>query len=86
MYLFCHQADGSLNSYANLPASSEESHYEYAFPHQETDITGYVNPLALNTDNVKYATIKDSDVAVFYVDIDDTDKTDYLELTVNQKI
>ena len=58
-----------MQNYSSLPANSEEnSHYEYAYSHQETDATGYLNPSVLNTDDatmkdtddVKYETIKDS--------------------------
>ena len=76
-----------MESYNGLPASSEESHYEYIYSHQDTDVTGYVNPMALNTDNVKYATIKDDVINIVDVDnvnnTDDIDdKTNYLELMV----
>ena len=64
-----------MKSYADLPASSEKSHYEYAYSHQETDATGYLNPSMLNTDVEKYATIRDEDV-----NIDNEDNTQYLEL------
>ena len=76
-----------MKSYSSLPASSEESHYEYAYSHQDVDITGYVNPIALHTDGApgKYATIKD---VAGYVDGDnvnstDDDNTNYLELIEN---
>jgi len=64
-----------LQSYSSLPANSEEnSHYEYAYSHQETDATGYLKLSVLNTDDttmkdtddVKYETIKDS---TNYVDL-----------------
>ena len=64
-----------MKSYADLPASSEKSHYEYAYSHQETDDTGYLNPSILNTDVPKYETIQDEDV-----NIDNEDNTQYLEL------
>ena len=78
-----------MESYSSLPARSEESHYEYAYSHQDVDITGYVNPIALHTDGApgKYATIKDVTV---YVDVDNVNSTDddddtnnYLELIEN---
>ena len=64
-----------MKSYADLPDSSEESHYEYAYSHQETDATGYLNPSMLNTDVEKYATIRDEDV-----NIDNEYNTQYLAL------
>ena len=68
-----------MKSYGSLPAGSEEGHYEYAYSHQDVDITGYVNPIALHTDDApgKYATIKDD--LTGYVD----DTTNYLELIEN---
>ena len=87
-YLESVRADGSLKSYNSLPASSEESHYEYIY-YQDTDDTGYLNPMALNTDDVKYATIKD-DVVIGNMDVDNVnntdnidDRTNYLELIEN---
>ena len=77
-----------MKSYSSLPAGSEESHYEYAYSHQDVDITGYVNPIALHTDGApgKYATITDN--LTGYVDADnvnstDNDTTNYLELIEN---
>jgi len=70
-----------LKSYAGLPVSSEDSHYEYAYSHQETDDTGYLNPKALNTDQVKYEVIKNSDVTAAEEDIDNA--VNYLELSSN---
>ena len=64
-----------MKSYADLPDSSEESHYEYPFPHYETDTTGYLNPSILNTDVPKYATIRDEDVNIY-----NEDNTQYLAL------
>ena len=64
-----------MKSYADLPDSSEESHYEYAYSHQETDAAGYLNPSILNTDVLKYETIRDVDVK-----IDNEDNTKYLTL------
>ena len=77
-----------MKSYTSLPSASEESHYEYAYSHQENDATGYVNPLVLNTDDVKYATIKDIDVTTLNIDVDNKDNVEdnvdnvnYLELS-----
>ena len=72
-----------MESYSSLPARSKESHYEYAYSHQDVDITGYVNPIALHTDDapVKYDTIKDD--LTGYVDNTDNDTTNYLELIEN---
>ena len=67
-----------MENYSSLPANSEESHYEYAYSHQESDATGYLNPSALNTDDVKYETIKDCNVPAT---VDDVDNTNYLKLT-----
>ena len=77
-----------MESYSSLPARSEESHYEYAYSHQDTDDSGYVKPIALHTDGApgKYATITDD--LTGYVDADNVDSTDddttnYLELIEN---
>ena len=67
-----------MKGYTDLPVKSEESHYEYAYSHQETDVTGYLNPMALNTENV---TIKDNDISTYDVDVDNADNTNYLELS-----
>ena len=77
-----------MKSYSSLPAGSEESHYEYAYSHQDVDITGYVNPIALHTDGapVKYDTIKDNLTGcVDYDNVDnrDGDKNNYLEIIDN---
>ena len=72
-----------MKSYTGLPAQSEESHYEYPDSHLDIDVTGYLNPMALNTDDVKYATIKDNDVANFEADVDNAKNTNYLELSAN---
>jgi len=71
-----------LQNYSSLPANSQEnSHYEYAYSHQETDATGYLNPSVLNTDDAKYETIKDIDVAISNMNVSDNlDSTYYLDL------
>ena len=72
-----------MKGYTDLPVKSEESHYEYAYSHQETDVIGYLNPMALNTEDVKYMTIKDSDISTYDVDVDNAAaNTNYLELSV----
>ena len=75
-----YQADGSLKSYDTLPASSEENHYEDVYTYRETEVTGYVNTAALNTDDVKYDTLKDNDI-VKYANVKDTEDVKYTNLS-----
>ena len=79
-----------MESYNSLPASSEASHYEYAFSHKGTSVTGHENPTALNTDDtpVKYDVIKDDLTGYEYPDNTDNtggDNTNYLDLAENKE-